>query len=102
MLRHRLSAALALAAILLVGRGAVALAFANAYWAPAFNDPGRVDISDLSNLVAKTVSYRDPMDDARRALVPVVQTSGRVPLPSTPTIENVCPRAHRPRAPPAA
>ena len=102
MLRQRLLAALTLAGIVLFGRGAVALANANAYWGPAFNDPARVDVSDISNLIAKTLSYRDPMDDARSALIPVAQPTGGIALLSPSTIDDVFPRAHRPRGPPAA
>jgi len=101
MLRHPDSVALALVALLLVGRGAVALANANAYWNPAFNDPMRVDFSDISGLIAKTVPLRDPMDDVRRALLVVLRPSGHVSLASESVIDDAPPRAYCPRAPPA-
>jgi hypothetical protein len=100
MLKRRVSAAFALVALLLIGRGAVALANANAYWNPAFNDPARVDISDISSLIAKTVPHSDPVDDVRRALVLVLRPIGSLALPSPSPIEEVSPGAHRPRAPP--
>ena len=100
MRRHRVCAAFALAGLLLSGRAAVALANANAYWNPAFNDPGRVDITDISGLIAKTVLYGDPMDEVRRALGAVLHPSGRVAIASTPRLDEGPPRAHRPRAPP--
>ena len=102
MLRHRILGALALAALLTAGRGAVAFASANACWNPAFNDPARVDIADISNLIAKTVLYADPMDDAQRALLVVPRSSSRVAAASTPVSDDAFPRAHRPRGPPAA
>ena len=101
MLRHRVFAAFALTGLLVAGRGATALANANACWNPAYNDPNRVDISDLSGLIAKTVLYCDPMDEARRALGVVLHPSGRVASASTPRLDDGSPRAHRPRAPPA-
>ena len=101
MLRHRLVSAFALAALLLVGRTAVALAHANANWNIAFNDPARVDISDIGGLIAKTVLYSDPMDDVRRALLVVLDPTGRVAPVSVSTADDESPRAHRPRAPPA-
>jgi len=102
MLRRRAFAALALGTLLLLGRVAVACANANAYWSPAFNDPSRVDISDISNLATKTVLYIDPMDDVRRALLVVPRTSARVASAPTLPIDDASPRAHRPRAPPFA
>ena len=101
MLRHRILGALVLAALLTAGRGAVAFANANACWNTAFNDPARVDIADISNLVAKTVLYADPMDAARSALLVVPRSSSREPSASTPAIDDASPGAHRPRAPPA-
>jgi hypothetical protein len=101
MCRHRLLSGLALAALLLLGRGAVAFANANACWNPAFNDPARVDISDISGLIAKTVLHHDPMNDVRRALLVVLRPSGRVTLAAAPSINDHSPRAHRARAPPA-
>jgi hypothetical protein len=101
MLRHRLTAAFALAALQLVGRTSVALAHANACWNPAFNDPARVDISDIGGLIATTVLYSDPMDDVRRALLVVLDPTGFVVPASVTTADDASPRAHRPRAPPA-
>jgi len=101
MAKHRLSAGFALLALLLLGRGAVALASANACWNLAFNDPARVDISDISDLVTKTVAHNDPMDDVRRALLVVLRPIGNVVPASVSVIDDAYPRAHRPRAPPA-
>jgi len=101
MLRHRIAVALALATLLLLGRGAVAFASANAYWNPAFNDPARVDISDISDLITKTIPHSDPMDDVRRALVVVLRTAGNFYPASASAIDDAPPRAHRPRGPPA-
>ena len=100
MVRHRLAAAIGLSAVLLLGRGAVSLANANAIWNVAFNDPTRVDISDLSDLATKTVVYTDPMDDARHALL-VPRHTTRVAIVSASATDQASPRAHRPRAPPA-
>jgi hypothetical protein len=104
MLRHRVCAALALAMLLLLGRGVVAFANADACWNPAFNDPTRVDISDISDLIAEneTVLHNDPMDDVRRALLAALRSAGRVVLASTAAIDDASPGAHRPRAPPVA
>src|SRR6266850_2060918 len=101
MVRHRLAAAIGLATLLLLGRGAVAFASANANWNPAFNDPTRVDISDISGLVTKTVLHTDPMDDVRRALRVLSRHSARVAIPSPSANDQASPEAHRPRAPPA-
>jgi|ERR1041384_1592209 len=101
MARHRLRAATGLIALLVLGRCAVAVACANANWNVAFNDPARVDISDLSGLVKKTVVYTDPMDDARRALLVLPRHSTRVAIVSPVASDQVSPGAHRPRAPPA-
>ena len=101
MAKHRVSAGFALVALLLLGRGAVALASANACWNLAFNDPARVDISDISDLVTKTVAHNDPMDDVRRALLVVLRPAGSVALASAFPTDEVSPGAHRPRAPPA-
>ena len=100
-MRYRLAAALGLAALLLLGRGAVAFACANAIWNTAFNDPARVDISDLSGLVKKTVVYTDPMDDARRALAVLPRHTARVAIVAPSANDQASPGAHRPRAPPA-
>ena len=54
MLRHRFVYALALAALIVLGRGAVALAHANTCWNPAFNDPAHVNLSGIGGLIAKT------------------------------------------------
>ncbi len=101
MLRHRVRAAIGLVALLVLGRGAVALASANADWNLAFNDPARVDISDISGLVKKTVLYTDPMDDVRRALVVLPRHTDRVAILSPIASDQASPGAHRPRAPPA-
>ena len=102
MLRHRLAVALALATLLLLGRGAVAFASANACWNHAYNDPARVDISDISDLITKTIPHSDPMDDVRRALLVVLRPSGRIAPASALAIDEAFPGAHRPRAPPTA
>ena len=102
MLRHRVFAAFALTGLLLAGRGAVVLANANACWNTAYNDPSRVDISDISGLIGKTVLYRDPMEEVRRALGEGLRPSGRATSPATPKLDDGSPRAHRPRGPPAA
>jgi len=101
MANHRLSIGVALVALLVLGRGAVSLASANACWNPAFNDPARVDISDISDLVTKTVAHNDPMDDVRRALLVVLRPTGHVVPASVSAIDDASPRAHCPRAPPA-
>jgi len=101
MARPHLSVGFALVALLLLGRGAGVLANANACWNAAFNDPARVDISDISDLVTKTVAHNDPMDDVRRALLVVLRPAGSVALASLFPTDEVSPGAHRPRAPPA-
>jgi len=101
MLRHRIAAALTLATLLLLGRGAVTIANANACWNAAFNDPTRVDISDISGLITTTVIHTDPMDDVRRALLVVLRPTGLVVPAPVSTVDDASPRAHRPRAPPA-
>jgi len=101
MIRYRLASAIGLAALLLLGRGAVAFANANANWNPAFNDPTRVDISDISGLATKTVLHTDPMDDARRALLVLPRHTARVAITPPSASDQVSPEAHRPRAPPA-
>jgi hypothetical protein len=100
-MRHRLAAALGLAALLLLGRGEVALANANAYWNPAFNDPARVDISDISGLAKQTSLYTDPMDAVRRALLVVLGPTGLVAPATAATPHETVLSAHHPRAPPA-
>jgi hypothetical protein len=102
MLRHRIWYALALSALLVLGRGAVALAHANTDWNPAFSDPAHVNISDIGGLIAKTVLYSDPTDDVRRALLVVLRPAGRVALASAMVMDDAFPRAYSPRAPPAA
>jgi hypothetical protein len=84
-----------------LGRCAVAVANANANWNVAFNDPARVDISDLSGLVKNTVVYTDPMDDARRALLVLPRHTARAAIVSATATDQASPGAHRPRAPPA-
>ena len=101
-MRHRIVAALGLAALLLLGRGAVALATANAYWNPAFNDPARVDISDISGLAKQTSLYTDPMDAVRRALLVLARPAAGVAIAAEILSDVVVPRANGPRAPPAA
>jgi|SRR5437899_6776626 len=102
MLKHRFVYAFALAALLVLGRGAVALAQANADWNPAFGDPSHVNISEIGGLIAKTVLYSDPTDDVRRALLVVLRPTGRVVLTSALALDDASPRAYSPRAPPAA
>jgi hypothetical protein len=102
MVNRRAGIAFALALVVVLGRGAVAYANGNACWNPAFNDPTRVDVSDISNLIAKTVLYADPMDDVRRALLVVPRPAGRVALAPALAIDDASLRAHRPRAPPSA
>src|SRR3954447_9289441 len=101
MVRYRFAAAIALAALLLLGRGAVTFANANANWNTAFNDPTRVDISDLSGLTTKTLVFTDPMDDARRALLVLPRHTGRVAIACASATDQAFPGAHCPRAPPA-
>jgi len=100
-MRHRLAAALGLAALLLLGRGEVALANANAYWNPAFNDPARVDISDISGLAKQTSLYTDPMDAVRRALLVLARPVSGLMIAAAIANDGVVPRANGPRAPPA-
>jgi len=102
MLKHRFVYAFALAALLVLGRGAVALAHANSSWNPAFSDPSHVNISEIGGLIATTVLYSDPTDDVRRALLLVLRPTGRVALASALAIGDAFPRAYSPRAPPAA
>ena len=101
MLRHRLVAAIALVTLLLLGRGAIAFANANACWNPAYNDPARVELFGLSVLITETALYGDPMDDVRRALLVVLRPTGHVVPASVSAIDDASPRAHCPRAPPA-
>jgi len=101
MKRPRVLAAFALLGLMVLGRGEVVLANSNAYWSAAFNDPMRVDFSDISGLIAKTLFYRDPMDDVRRALLVVLRATGDVTVALRTAFDDVPPRAHRPRAPPA-
>jgi len=100
-MRHRLPAALLLAVMLLLDRGAVAVAHANACWNLAFSDPSSVDISDISGLVLESGIYSDPMDDARRALVVMLRPTGRVVPSSESTADDAPSPVHPPRAPPA-
>ncbi len=102
MQKRRISYPLALAALLVLGRGAVALAHANTCWNPAFSDPAHVNISDIGGLIAKTVLYTDPTDDVRRALLVVLRPAGRVALASALALDDAFPRANCPRAPPVA
>ena len=100
-MRHRLVAALGLAALLLLGRAEVALANANACWTPAFNDPARVDISDISGLAKQTSIYVDPMDAVRRALLVLARPAAGVVIAAVIVNDGAVPRANGPRAPPA-
>ena len=100
MVQRRVWVAFSLAALVVLGRGAVAYASAYACWNPAFNDPSTVDVSDISGLIAKTVLYSDPMDEVRRSLR-LPPPVGLEPLESVPAIDDASPRAHRPRAPPS-
>lgn len=100
MSRQRVSLAIALTALVLLGRGEVALANANAYWTAAYNDPNRVDISDIANLTAKIVPFTDLMDDARRALVAVMQSTETVTPAYVANSDDGSPWANSPRAPP--
>ena len=100
-MRHRLPAALLLAVMLLLDRGAVAVAHANACWNAAFNDPSRVDISDISGLVLESGIHSDPMDDARRALVVMLRPTDRVAPSAESTADDAPASAHFQRAPPA-
>src|SRR5436190_24188701 len=101
MVSHRLGAALGLAALLLLGRGEVTFANANAKWNVAFSDPTRIDISDISGLATKTVVHTDPMDDVRHALLVLPRHTARVVVTSPSANDQASPEAHRPRAPPA-
>ena len=102
MMLHRLPAALLLASMLLLDRGAVAVAHANACWNPAFNDPSSVNVSDISGLVLESGIHSDPMDDARRALLVMLRPTGRVAPSAESATDDAPSSAHRPRAPPAA
>jgi hypothetical protein len=101
MLRPRVGAGLALFVVLILGRGGVALAYANACWNPAFDDPAHFDISDASGVMAKTVLFDDPMDGALRTLVPLPRVQDPKPVWSETAIDEPSPRANSPRAPPA-
>ena len=100
-MRYRFVASIGLAAVLLLGRGAVAVSYANANWNLVFNDPARADIADVSSLSAKTVIYTDPMDDVRRALLVLPRHTPRVAISSPSATDQASPEAH-PRAPPAS
>jgi hypothetical protein len=101
MMRHRLPAALLLAAMLLLDRGAVAVAHANACWNAVFNDPSSVDISDIAGLVLESGIHNDPMDDARHALVVMLRPTGRVAPSAESTADDAPSSAQLSRAPPA-
>jgi len=100
MLRHRYPAAFGLLFLLLLGRGAVALAHANADPNVAFQDPAHFDISDVSGAIKKTVVYQDAMEDIRRALMVIPSVTASESISSDGAIDQVPPGAHRPRAPP--
>ena len=69
MLRHRCPATFGLLVLLVLGRGASALAQANAEWNVTFQDPTHFDISDAGGVFAKAAVYRDAMEDVLRALM---------------------------------
>jgi len=102
MRRHGYSATFGLVILLVAGRGAVALAQANADWNVAFNDPAHFDISDVSGVIAKVAVYRDAMEDIRRALLMTPRITALLPISSDSAIDQIPPGAHRPRAPPTA
>ena len=102
MAKHRFTTAIGLVALMLLGRGAVAFAYANAHLNPVFKDPARVDVSDISGLSAKTIVYTDAMADARRALVVLPRHTARVAVVAPSASDQASPQAHRPRAPPMA
>ena len=102
MARHRFTTAIGLAALMLLGRGTVAFAHANAHLDPIFKDPARIDVSDISGLSAKTIVYTDAMADARRALVVLPRHTARVAVVAPSASDQASPQAHRPRAPPMA
>jgi hypothetical protein len=101
VMRRGLPAALLLAAMLLLDRGAAAVTHANACWNPAFNDPSSVDISDVSGLVLEDGLHSDPMDDVRRALLVMLRPTGRVAPSAAATVDDASSSPHLPRAPPA-
>ena len=101
MLRHRYPATFGLLIVLVLGRGAFALAQANADWNVTLQDPAHFDISDLSSAIAKTAVYRDAMEDIRRALTVIPRITASLPISSDSAIDDIPPGAHRPRAPPA-
>jgi len=100
MARHRLTTAIGLVALMLLGRGAVAFADANAHLDPVFKDPARIAVSDISGLSAKTLVYTDAMDDVRRALAVLPRHTPRVAIVAPSANDQVSLQAHRPRAPP--
>jgi len=100
MARHRFTTAIGLVALMLLGRGAVAFADANAHLDRLFKDPARIDVSDISGLSAKTLVYTDAMDDVRRALVVLPRHTARVAIVALSANDQAFPQAHRPRAPP--
>jgi hypothetical protein len=101
MARHRFTTAIGLVALMLLGRGAVAFAHANAQLDPIFKDPARIDVSDIGGLSAKTIVYTDAMADARRALGVLPRHTARVAIIAPSASDQAPPQAHRPRAPPA-
>ena len=101
MARHRFITAIGLVALMLLGRGAVAFADANAHLDPVFKDPARIDVSDISGLSAKTIVYTDAMADARGALVVLPRHTARLAISAPSASDQASPQAHRPRAPPA-
>lgn len=102
MSRHQLGIAVALAALLVLRSGEVAIARANACGSVVLNDPATVIVSDIPDLVVEVAVYSDPMDDVCRALLVLRRPTGRVaPEPAAAT-EDASLTAHLPRAPPAA
>jgi len=100
MLRHQYPATFGLLILLVLGRGAAALAHANADWNVAFQDPAHFDISDVSGVIKTAVVYRDAMEDIRRALMVFPRVTTCQPISSDGAMDQVSPGAHRPRAPP--
>jgi hypothetical protein len=100
MLRHRCPATFGLLVLLVLGRGASALAQANADWNVTFQDPTHFDISDAGGVFAKAAVYRDAMEDVLRALMVFPRIATSQPVSSDGATDQIPPGAHRPRAPP--
>jgi hypothetical protein len=99
MLKRSAWAGFVLLTLMLV-EGGVALAYAHAQWGLSINDPARFDIGDVSEAIDTAVTYRDPMEDVRQALLLAPQPSGQAFVPAETAIE-VPQGAKGPRAPPA-